>query len=360
MEVANNVDFFAEAIVGVGYYTSAADRPLGRRAKAAVDRFAEDVNLDGLLLQGAREIIAFGNSFWEKVEPEHLDRLKILPIGSIQSIQRTPQGEVRLIVQRLGATRVEFEPGELIHWRWNAVDAEAFGRGIMHDLMEQRRYTVKFDGATKKYTVPTLLDLKAQMDDDIRRVLHHYMPRSVYVSEDASDKEIGALASVLGKMDAGERAAWNKKLEVVQEAMDPRARYDAFIGHVNNMILHALRNPVLRLFITPGYTEASAKIAEAQLERKITAYQRFFKRVVEREIFWPIVRQEGTDPLKADVRLHWGVETPEVTLTDLIDIIQAQAKAGETYLTAEEMRNMLEKFGVELIKEEKTEGEEME
>jgi hypothetical protein len=359
VEFANNVQFFAEAIVGVGYYTSASGRlKYGRKAKEAVDRFAEEVNLDDLLVTGCREIVAFGNSFWEKVEPDHLEALKVLPIGSFTEVKRTQLGVVRKVVQQKGARPVEFEPEEIIHWRWNVVDGEPFGRGMAQHLLEQRRFSVKFNGTKKSYTVPGLHHLKAQMDDDVRRTLHHYLPRSVYVARGASDSEITDLASALKKLDAGERLAANVEMEILQEGVDPRARYDAFLGHVNNMLLHALQNPFLRLFVTPGYTEASAKIAEAQLERKVTAYQRFVKRIVEREIFWPVVRQEGYDPVKADVRLHWGVETPEVTLKDLVDLLRSQARAGVEYLSREEIRNMLEKFGVELLSEDPSAAEE--
>ena len=68
------IDFITDQVVGAGFYTTAEVA----EAKAVVDEFNESVNLDGLLLQTVREIMAFGNSFWEKIEPEKLEPLQIL------------------------------------------------------------------------------------------------------------------------------------------------------------------------------------------------------------------------------------------------------------------------------------------
>jgi len=61
--------------------------------------FKESVNLDGLLHITVREIIATGNIFWEKIEPKHLEDLKILPLTSIGLIKRDIYGNVEGYVQ---------------------------------------------------------------------------------------------------------------------------------------------------------------------------------------------------------------------------------------------------------------------
>jgi len=73
------------------------------------------------------------------------------------------------------------------------------------------------------------------------------------------------------------------------------------------------------LISTPGFTEASAQVAIEVAERKVMALQRFIERVVEREIFDPLVQQAGRDPKKAGVRLDWcTAEKPEIVVADLI------------------------------------------
>ncbi|MFQ5711742.1 MAG: hypothetical protein ACE5GD_08180 [Candidatus Geothermarchaeales archaeon] len=350
-DINNSITFMAEAVVGMGFYTT-ADLP---RAKRYVDQFNEDVNMDGLFLRGVKELIAYGNSVWEKIDPGNLYNLKILPLSSIKRFKRTKYGEVAEVWQRIGGKTVKFlrPVDELIHWKWDVIDGAPDGRGLLHYLCETRTYTVKFtDGSTKKYTTPALIDIKTQMDDDIRRVLHHYLPRSVYVFEGAKKRETEDWGEVIGKLDAGERIATNLPVKLVSETLDPGARFGFMVDHVNNMVVQALQNPVLRLFWMPGYTEASAKIAESQLERKITALQRYVKRVYEREIAAVLIEQAGMSPKRANYRIHWGMgEKPEVTLRDIIELAKLSAETGVQYMTPREVRKALAKMGIELLEE---------
>ncbi len=67
------VDFLADQTIGAGFYTVVdSTYQHSEEAKKIVDKFCEDVNLDELLQIGTREIIATGNSFWEKIEPTEL------------------------------------------------------------------------------------------------------------------------------------------------------------------------------------------------------------------------------------------------------------------------------------------------
>jgi hypothetical protein len=75
------------------------------------------------------------------------------------------------------------------------------------------------------------------------------------------------------------------------------------------------------------------------------------KRIVEREVFKPIIEQAGYDPRRAAVRLNWGIpEKPEINMADLI-------KAAEQKLISpEEFRNIARKIGWEIM-EQKQEGQ---
>ena len=78
------------------------------------------------------------------------------------------------------------------------------------------------------------------------------------------------------------------------------------------------------------------------------ALQRFIKRVCEREIFASVIQQAGFDPKKADCRLNWGTEKPEVKLEDLIRLAELSATSGKLYVRPEEVRKNLVEAGFEL------------
>jgi len=149
------VDFYAQAIVGSGFHTSCAEGY--EEAKRAVDLFAEEVDLDSYLLEVAKEIVAYGNSFTELIAPTDLRDLRILPIDSGWRIHRSKDGTVLKIEQHKHGSKVEFKPEEIIHWRWGAVSAESYGRGILHTLAETLTYTLRFsDGSSVTRVVPPL------------------------------------------------------------------------------------------------------------------------------------------------------------------------------------------------------------
>ena len=98
-----------------------------------------------------------------------------------------------------------------------------------------------------------------------------------------------------------------------------------------------------KLFTTPGFTEASANAAIELAERKVYALQRFVKRVVEKEVFVPIIQQEGYDPQKADCRLNWGTpERPQIVVADIIRAAELQL------ISSTEFRSIMKKVGWEL------------
>ncbi len=79
------------------------------------------------------------------------------------------------------------------------------------------------------------------------------------------------------------------------------------------------------------------------------ALQRFIKRIVEREIFAPLIRQAGLEPKKAECRLNWGMpEKAKIRVEDIVRLAEVSATSGVQYIRPEEVRNILVKIGFEL------------
>jgi ketopantoate hydroxymethyltransferase len=135
--------------------------------------------------------------------------------------------------------------------------------------------------------------------------------------------------------------------------LTPRARFEAYVEHILNQVYLGGQTPLPKLFTTPGFTEASARAALEMAERKVMALQRFIKRIVEREIFVPVIAQAGLDPEKANCRLHWGMpDRPKIEVADVIRLAEVSASYGISYVHPEEVRRMLAKMGFELAESE--------
>lgn len=330
------VDFLADQTVGTGFYTTAEDAT----AKAVVDEFNEAVNLDDMLLRTCHEIVAFGNCFWEKIEPGYLENLEILPITSVDRILRDQYGEVQGFRQtvRYGGNILDAE--RIIHFCWNPVDGEAYGTGILRSLSEVMSLS---DNSTESR--PSFVDMKACLEKGMIEIMRKYAgPTELWKFPGVPDDKASEYASLLKSMPReGGRFVVNMPAEVEVIAVDPRSRFDAYVEHIWNQYILGLQTPLPKVFTTPGFTEASAKAAIEVAERKVMALQRFIKRVVEREVFVPIVRQVGFEPKKVQVRLNWGIpKTSEMRIEDLLKAFEDEA------IRRDELRKMLIKQGWEL------------
>ncbi|KYH41846.1 MAG: hypothetical protein AYL31_003610 [Candidatus Bathyarchaeota archaeon B26-1] len=335
------VDFLADQVVGAGFYVTVnEDYPHAEEAKGVVDEFCEGVNLDELLQIGVREVIAAGNSFWEKIEPHRLEELRILPLTSIERIKRDQYGHVRGYVQSAYYGGRTLSPERIIHFKWNPVNGEPFGTGVLRPLLEAYRLN---DGETRM----GFLEMKARMEMMLPKIFEKYAgPDELWIFEGISDKQLEEYQRVLrSRPREGARFVYNRPADIKTVQIDPRTQFQAYLEHVLNQVYLSGETPLPKLFTTPGFTEASARAALELAERKVISLQRFIKRIVEREIFRPIVEQAGYDPKEASVRLNWGVpEKPEISVVDLI-------KACELDLISrEEFRSMMKKMGWELSK----------
>ncbi len=339
------VDYLADQVVGAGFYTT-AELP---EAKELVDEFCERVGLDELLQLTAREVIAFGNSFWLKVEPGDLRDLKLLPITNARRIHRAPDGTVEAYEFWSRGSTVRLGPEEVIHFRWNAINNEAFGSGLLRTLAEPLELGV--EGVRER---KPLYVMKALMQEAlIMQLLTHSSPNQLWVFPGIPPSELdptkpGTVAYEIANMPPwGARWVSNQKDADVKVAAPRLGRgFEAHVENISDEFVLGLQTPLPKLIIKRGFTEASARAALELVERKVRALQRFMRRVIERQVFRPLLLQAGIDPREAKVRLHWGVpERPQLSISDVLRAFELGV------ISREEARAMLAEAGWKLSAE---------
>jgi hypothetical protein len=157
------------------------------------------------------------------------------------------------------------------------------------------------------------------------------------------------LAKELSKLEPEQDFVTNVEgFDVKEVSVGSRASIEFLWQYVWEQILIGTQTHHIRLFTTPGFTEASAKEATAAMERKLAAARRFIKRVTEREIFKPLLESRGFDPKEANVRWNWGaVEKPQPKIEHLIELSKLAAQ-GLAVMSVDEIRSMLRDFGFKL------------
>ena len=137
----SSVDLLAASTVGMGFYTTVDESyEKAKEAKAAVDNFCEDVNLDGLLNDMAKPMIACGNDFWLKLTPDKLTDTLRMPIDAVTRIGLSSVPNFKLpykvtgyqIASTYGGTAGnELKPEAVIHWRLGGDIPSGYGVGLL-------------------------------------------------------------------------------------------------------------------------------------------------------------------------------------------------------------------------------------
>jgi hypothetical protein len=341
-----SVDLLAASAVGMGFYTTVSEKyEKAEEAKRTVDQFNEDVNLDGLLCDMARVLIACGNDFWLKVNPERLREMHRLPIDSIERIEQNyVQNSGLKIPYKIEGYKLRhsygnenLRPEAIIHWRINCIGSSGFGTGVLQVLL----HSLAFQSDRR----PAYAWMKAKIERIMPKIFEKYAgPDVLALLERADEATIQKFEKAI--KNRSEEGAWlfySGKGDIKPIVLDPRARFEYYVEHIINQFYLGCETPLPRLFSTPGFTEASAKAALDLQSMLIKPIQRYIKRQVERDIFDVVLAQGGFKPSEAQVRLNWGAEkAPEIVMADML-------KAAELGLIREEeFRKNAVKFGWQL------------
>ena len=177
------------------------------------------------------------------------------------------------------------------------------------------------------------------------KVLMKYPPRHIYQFPRLSGEAQKDYAEKIKQMLPGEDIVTNQEIKVIDAKMDPRARFDSYVEYLDNKITIGLMNSILRLFTKPGFTEASAREANRIQASIVSAIQRAVKRIVERQIYDPLLESYGMDPKTAGIRFNWGIpEKPKITLGDVQRFYSTPTHV-EPALTKNEVRKILRSLG---------------
>jgi hypothetical protein len=346
--IAAAVDYLSEQAIGVGFFVTSQNP----KAKQLADEFNQEAGMDQLLMQAAKECTYGGNSFLEKVRDDtgKLASLKLLPLTSIRKIRRDPvSGKVLWYQQNLGGRTIPLEAANIVHFKYNAQDGEAFGTPVIRSLLES--YEVD-----DRYTRPPFLKIKSKMEALMPKIFERYAgPRSVWIFPGVSDTKLNEYKTAIEQTPQDEDLAFNPSesstFDIKTLAIDPRARFEGFVNYIESQYIAGMQTPVVKLYTAPGFTEASAKVAKEISERKIDFLRRFLKRTVEREIYTEILKGNNLDPVKDHVTLTWGIERPELDFASVMSLAQISAQTSVPFVTKDEVRNMLRKFGLEINEE---------
>lgn len=356
------IDEIAGSTTGMGSYTTCSAG--FDEAKAAVDDFCEEIDLDTLSFIMSKDLWACGNTVFKYVydKGKLVDILRV-PISTIKGLKADLRtGRILEIEQRIRTEPPYIIKGKELEdvrcWVWNPIDSGVIGRGLMEPYCRDGYGYEWKDSGGKWHTSyrPSLAKINEEIEDYMRVAIIRFAPKLMMKLAGFTDEQAENITDDMKDLSwTDDLVVWygdKESQDLIADTIhtDPRSRMHPHIQHFIDKELIAMETPSVKLLSETGFTEASSRTAERVGMRIIMPMQRFHKRRVERDIFKRVIVQElnyGPTQLKnANVRLHYNLRNrPDITFKDLYDMRTAKS------LSLIEHRKNLAKLGVELTDE---------
>jgi hypothetical protein len=338
----------ADQVAGQGFYTTYneeyVEKSEGKTAKEVVDDFCEKQGVDEVLQESARYLIGWGNVFWWVGNPRKDEFLKTVPLEIIKDngIRFDEKGQLNRIELDWKREPAQIQGDELIHLAYNVLTAKPLGIGVLQSLCTALDIG---DGETRE----PFYQIKGKVHSGMADTIYMFgAPNELWSFPGLSkDKLQEFFAQIKTIPRRGSRFVFNPPAgseAKVQPIVAERMRgLDFYVETLEDEFVLGLQTPLAKLVTKTGFTEASANAALEVAERRVLALQRFLKRGVERYLFDRVVTAAGLDPVKAQVRLNWGM--PESLdyekLTEILGQLTELLKVDPTVISHQELRKIL-------------------
>lgn len=223
---------------------------------------------------------------------------KPLQLQSVRSKSRDKYGNTISYHQIINGVEKTLPASDFLELPYIEFDREPWPVGLYDSLMNSDYLDI--DGRDPRAS----LELYRQALQDNMKIHHKYAsPRVIYFADGVSKETLdNDIIPIIEGMVAGDRAAFNAKIEIVQETVDGNAR---FIEHVNKIIDEidtGLQSSANRLITEPS-AMADAREAGAQDDDRTLGIMERVRWVMNREV---IPRITGLQP--GEVVFKWGAK----------------------------------------------------
>ena len=304
--------------VGIGFHNTAdTGTPTGRRILETIDDFCDEWDIDSLNQSIAQDVWTTGNAFLRHMKSHEYTHsgVQILPVSSILRIKRDASGAVDHYEQFWGAETNYLPAKEVLHFKWLAENAGAWGMGLGQPLATPGEGYRTSNGKTIRR--PSMFTIAEMMTDVEAKMVYAGLPRyDVYAN--VKDSTLDDITKSYSKTDPLQHMVHNFEGEVKAVSLDTQNKFDSFLRSLDDTFLAGIMTPIPRMFSSLNFTHASADASVDSYLPLIRMYQRAHKRFVENKIYKPILLEEYDNKAikKSKIALNWG-QQDEITFDEI-------------------------------------------
>ena len=329
--------------------------------------FTTDLMFDTWDTRLVKELLWYGNSIWKPrmgiSNVRRFEDLMHIPISSFVRVwwdrQRIPyKYEFR------GAEYQGYHnPGEIIHFNWNPVDASIFGTGFGISMTSPRIFTMPTPEGTVTNTLPSLLERKYATQFNMQMAEQRYISRNVWVVDSGSEEDRKVLEGQVNNLEVGQDVVAGTKVEVQElgtqaRNFNPSQFADLTIGP----IFKAMNDFRGKQGSSESHQYANAKTSAVLDEIGLSAFPIAVKEQLVEKFFKPWYQANGIPDARTGGltmvpwrELGFELEFGEVEKKDIS--VQDQIKLLEIYIQSPipkdpaELRKLFEQAGLGLTKD---------
>ena len=287
-DVQLSVNHLASKITGGSHFVKAANDELIEY----FEDFTKRLNFDIFDTETVKELLWYGNSIYKpRLGIQHirsLDDLMHIPISSFVRIwwdrQRIPyKYEFR------GAEYQGYHnPDEIIHFKWNPIDASVFGTGFGVSMTSPRFFSMTTPQGEVEKRLPPLLERKYATQFNMQMGEQRYISRNVWSADGASEDERNQLQAQIDNLEVGQDVVSGVKIEV-QELGSQAKNFNAeqFMDITQGPIMKALNDFRGKESGSSQHSYANAKESAILDEIGLSSFPIAFKTQLNDAIFRP-------------------------------------------------------------------------
>ncbi len=306
-----------------------------------MERFTNNMELDTFDTILVKELLWYGNSIWKPrrglANLRTADDLMHIPISSFVRIwwdrQRIPyKYEFR------GAEYQGYHnPGEIIHFKWNPVNASVFGTGFGVSATSTRQFNMPLSGEDSvDVLLPSMLDRKYATQFTMQMAEQRYISRNVWIADGASADQRAVLQASIENAQIGQDIVSGTNLEVKELGSQGRNfNAEQFADITQGSLFKALNDFRGKQAGESTHSYANAERAAILDEVGLTAFPISVRKQLEQKLFKPWYDANplftahfmgGMLPFpweKSGFDLNFGqVEKRDVAVSDMIKLIE--------------------------------------
>ncbi len=283
------INRLSSQVTGGEHYIKSASQELTEY----LENFSHDIEFDTFDTILVKELLWYGNSIWKPrmgiSNVRSFDDLMHIPISSFVRIWWDRQRQPYKYEFRGAEYQGYHNPGEIIHFKWNPVNASVFGTGFGVATTSQRVFDMVINGdEVQQVTLPTMLDRKYAIEFIMQMASQRYVTRNVYTATDASEDERNNLQSFVDQLQMGQDLVAGTKLEIQELGTNTRTfNPEEFIETVSSPIMKALNDFSGKQGSESSNAYANAETAKEESESGLTAFTINVKTQIANKLFRP-------------------------------------------------------------------------